>query len=445
MRYATIVALGAMVLMPGVCPAGVLVPDQGPVVLELNPALASQPVQEESGWSDFAPSTSSSDTPSLESPSSDTSSSDEATSAKAATTDEAARSTPPAPPQPVPLTDELKTLGPVVRRTISGYFQQPLNTGNNTATDLLQLCMAFGCDAEVRRGAPSGQRLNAFTCLCWNYPCNGREMLRICDDHVAAGVGYGFQQYPGQFLAVLGFSRVPEDYTLRVGDDSRTVMNLVEFEKRNCRSGEDNSFRLIGLARYLESDETWQDDLGETWSIERLVEEELSRPAQAEPAGGTFRLLALSYAVDRRIKREEPIDGQFERAKRHLDEFAQFALDVQNPDGTWHPEFFAFQGNAGSAVDQLRSTGHILRWLAFWLSDEQLRDPRVVRGVTRLTQLLNEQQRTRLSLPAASSREIAARLAAVHALVLYDQRVFVPHDERQMDDNAAKDDVASSK
>jgi len=147
----------------------------------------------------------------------------------------------------------------------------------------------------------------------------------------------------------------------------------------------------------------------------------------------------MSYAVDRRVKRGEPVDGSFARAQKHLDELAQFALDVQNPDGTWHPEFFAFQGNAGDTVDQLRSTGHILRWLVFWLSDEQLRDPRVVRGVTRLAQLLNEQQRTRLSLPVASSREIAARLAAVHALVLYDQRVFVPHDEQKTEGNASSE------
>ncbi|NLE38588.1 MAG: hypothetical protein GX621_11235 [Pirellulaceae bacterium] len=429
MRYATIVALGAMMLMPSFGMAGVLVPEQGPVLLELNPALAFQPIKEESGWSDFTPSESSSD---------------RTAASEATTIDDAVRPTPPAAKPPIPLNDELKALAPVVRKTIVGHFQQPLNTGSNTATDLMQLCMTFGCDAEARRGAPSGQRVNAFTCLCWNYPCNGREMLRICDEHVAAAVGYGFQQYPGQFLAVLGFSRVPEDYPLRVGDDARTVADLVEFEKRSCRSGEDNSFRLIGLARYLQSDETWQNDLGETWSIERLVEEELARPTQAEPAGGTFRLLALSYATDRRMKREESIDGQFERAKKHLDEFAQFALDVQNPDGTWHPEFFAFQGNAGDTVAQLRSTGHILRWLVFWLSDEQLRDPRVVRGVTRLTQLLNEQQRTRLSLPVASSREIAARLAAVHALVLYDQRVFLPHDEANKDEAKPQETKAAA-
>ncbi|HBO42372.1 MAG TPA: hypothetical protein DD670_00215 [Planctomycetaceae bacterium] len=424
MRYATIVALGAMMLMPSIGSAGVLVPEQGPVLLELNPALASQPVEEESGWSDFAPSTATSDPTSASS---------------AATTDNDSPPTRFAAAPPIPLTDELKALDPVVRRTIAGYFQQPLNTGSNTATDLMQLCMTFGCDAEVRRGAPSGQRVNAFTCLCWNYPCNGREMLRICDGHIAAAVGYGFQQYPGQFLAVLGFSRVPEDYPLRVGEDARTVNDLVDVEKRNCRSGEENSFRLLGLARYLQSDEDWQNDLGETWSMDRLVEEELSRPTQAGPAGGTFRLLAMSYAVDRRVKRGEPVDGSFARAQKHLDELAQFALDVQNPDGTWHPEFFAFQGNAGDTVDQLRSTGHILRWLVFWLSDEQLRDPRVVRGVTRLAQLLNEQQRTRLSLPVASSREIAARLAAVHALVLYDQRVFVPHDEQKTEGNASSE------
>ena len=145
-------------------------------------------------------------------------------------------------------------------------------------------------------------------------------------------------------------------------------------------------------------------------------------------------------------KRNEPIDGQFERTRDYLAEFGNYAIDLQNDDGSWHPAFFAFRGQGGSIVDLLRSTGHILRWLAFSLPEDQLQDPRIVRGMTFLIKALDT-RRYRTHFHATSNREITSRLGAVHALVIYNERLFVPYDEaekaRQQEEKAAKDAVAA--
>jgi hypothetical protein len=462
MRFPIVAVLGILALLLTGGPVLAQQADQGPIVLELNPALGNQPFADEPQTGTTEETNSAVDETTLSEKATDQSQTsgakasdptdktakasqsdkkDEA-SKEEASQDEAAKLAKPAEPKLPPLSQELKTLRNAIQRTIASYYRQPFNTANNTATDILHVCMAFGCEAEVRRGSSAGQKINAFTCLCYNYPCAGEGLLKACDGDMTAGIGYGMQQYPGQFLAALALSRVPVEYPLRIGDDERNVSDLVEYEKKKCRAGADNSFRLIGLARYVPSGETWKNDLGETWSIPRLVKEELARPATDGPAGGTFRLLGLSYAVDRRLKRGEPVDGEYKRAQKHLADFAKFALDVQNPDGTWHPEFFAFRGNAGTTIDQLNSTGNIMRWLSFSLPAESLKDPRIVRSIERLTNLLAT-SRYRSYVPATSAREIAARLGAVHALVLYDRRLYGPYDEQARREAEAKAKAAA--
>ena len=189
-----------------------------------------------------------------------------------------------------------------------------------------------------------------------------------------------------------------------MGDDVRKVDDLVEYEKLTCRAGIDLSFKLIGLARYLSTDDSWKNDLGEAWSISRLVREELADSGDKDAHGGTDRLLALSYVVDCRVKRGEPLDGQFKRAADHVNQFRDYAFDLQNADGSWHPRFFAYRGQGGTVVDQLYSTGHILRWLVFSLSDDQLQDPRIVRSVALVNRLLGRQP---LPEPQSAGRQRA--------------------------------------
>ncbi len=58
-----------------------------------------------------------------------------------------------------------------VRQLLAALRNQPFNTQQNTCTDILDFCRAFGCETELTDNATSGQKVNGITCLCWNMPC----------------------------------------------------------------------------------------------------------------------------------------------------------------------------------------------------------------------------------------------------------------------------------
>ena len=99
----------------------------------------------------------------------------------------------------------------VLKQQLATQQKQTFNTRQNSATEILSVCLAFGCNSEVSLEGSDGNRINGIACLCWNYPCQGFELLGSYNDHLAARIGYGYQEHPGEFLATLAMSRVPEE------------------------------------------------------------------------------------------------------------------------------------------------------------------------------------------------------------------------------------------
>ncbi len=332
-----------------------------------------------------------------------------------------------APETPAPqLSPAMTSLRGAMRQTLANHLKRAPSTQSNTPTEIQGYCLAFGCNSQAFLAGANGQAINGITCLCYNYPCAGREMLGFSDGRIAPRIGYGYQERPGEFLAMLALSRVKPDYPVRVDKDKRTVADLIEAEKLGCRSGADLSLKLIGLSFYVDEPE-WKNDLGETWSIDRMIKEELAQPVISAPEGGLNRLMGLSYAIERREKSEKPIDGQYQRAQKFTNDFQTFALQLQNSDGSWGPRFLAARGANPDVASQLRSTGRVFEWLAFSLPDDKLQDAQVVRAAENLVNLLNS-RRYQSSTPALTTQEIVSAGHALHGLNLYDHRVFKPFD-----------------
>jgi hypothetical protein len=327
------------------------------------------------------------------------------------------------------LSAELAALRDRVRQVLAMHQKHPFNTQQNSPTEIMSVCLAFGCGSEVSLEGAEGQRINGITCLCWNYPCSGFEMLSVAGGHVAARIGYGYQERPGEFLATLALSGVPADYPVRVGKTVRKVADLAAAEKLSCRTGGEQSLRLIGLSYYADEPE-WKNDAGETWSLERMIKEEIAEPVVTAPEGGLNRLMGLSYAVARRVKHGQPMTGQFERAEKYAADYQTFALQMQSSDGSWGPYFLAARSTSQDPISQLRTTGRVLEWLAMSLSDKRLEDARVVAAVDYVTGLLGG-QRYQWNAPSLSTREIVSMGHALHALSTYDERVFKPADAEE--------------
>jgi len=354
-----------------------------------------------------------------------------------------------------PATPPVRRLPPVlvglrdrVRQTLAAARRYPLDATQRTPSQLIDICLPFGCRTEVARRDIRGGKINGITCLCWNYPCAGYTLLTLAEGRIAARVGYGFQQHRGQLLAMLAFARVKPDYPVRVGEQVRSVADLVEYEKRACRAGTELSWTLVGLARYA-ADQTWQNDLGETWSVERIVREELAQDVLHATDGGTHRLLGLSYAVRWQAEHDRPVEGEFERAAEFLRRFEQHALAVQNADGSWGPMFLAARSAGRDPRQQLYATGHVLRWLAWWLPDEPeaavaLRSGSQTKAgageaavaaawsgeASGSTDSAGNAAPVQSNRPSASlsPRDTHSLMCALHALAIYDQRVFQPAD-----------------
>jgi len=120
----------------------------------------------------------------------------------------------------------------------------------------------------------------------------------------------------------------------------------------------------------------------------------------------------------------------WERAQKHIDESHDYALGLQNADGSWHPGFFAYRGTSSDSAGSLYATGAILVWLVDSLPKERLEDERLVRGLGYLHKQLASVSGRR-SATSSSALAAVGQLKAARALSLYDTRYFIPRTPKE--------------
>jgi hypothetical protein len=311
------------------------------------------------------------------------------------------------------LTPELIELRDRVRQCLAHYYFRPENVATRSPWGSMHWMIAYGVDSQLIVGP---KRVNAVGYLNYNGVCNGQRLFYTANGKLQAQVGVGVQGHAGQYLAMLAQSRVKTDYPMLVDGQKFTVADLVEHEKLTCRTASELTFKLIALSHYLKSDEMWTASDGQQWDIPRLIKEELAQPINGAACGGAHRMTGFSYAVRKREQRGEPIDGQWLRAKKFVDDFHEYTFKLQNPDASFSTEWFVTRADYGDSGRRLQTTGHITEWLAFSLNKEQLVEPRMVRSVSYLTNLLLENRNEKWSIGPLGH--------GLHALAIYDERVF---------------------
>ena len=286
---------------------------------------------------------------------------------------------------------------------------------------VLAYCYPYGGRAMAT--ATGNRPVYAVGALCWNIPCQDKTLFRVNGDRVIARVGCEYQPYPGSFLAMLALSEISPDYEIKDGNESRTLAHLIATEKHNCTRGQNLGLVLAGLASYVSPDEQWANAFGETWSLERLVAEEVARRADQSNADVTNQLLGLAAAVRTYRAADRPLAGSLADAVEQLETYQQFALSIQNSNGTWHPLFFVSKGADTDADAVLYASAHILRMLAYSLPQDQLNDPRIQRGVAAVAAII-AQKGVNTPLSQMSCRQLEGITVGLHALRIYDERVY---------------------
>ncbi|MFO0941655.1 MAG: hypothetical protein U0930_12930 [Pirellulales bacterium] len=291
---------------------------------------------------------------------------------------------------------------------------------------LMHTILPYGVETEIIAGK---QKVNAIGWLCHNGISAKQRMFQPTQTGFRTNVGPGVQGHEGQFLAILAQSHVHRDYPLQIGNKKYTINDLIKYEMATCREKTELTFKLIGFAHYLEPNQTWKDNRGRPWSIEKLVAEELAQPINGEACGGTHRLMGLTCAVVSRQEAGLPLTGHFERAEKFLNSFIEYTFTLQNPDGSFSTEWFERRGDEQNVDRKVQTTGHIVEWLIYTLPDDHLRSPEVEKAVDFLLNTVGKNP--------SKDWAIGPRGHSLRALDLYQKRVYKGQ-EISTDTNLAK-------
>lgn len=338
-------------------------------------------------------------------------------------------------------TPEMLSLRKAIRATFNLY-KQPLSTQVMPPTAVMHACVAFGSETELVINTRTRQRVNAVGALCWNYPCAGKRLLVATEHNVMPRIGHGYQTKRGELLSTFAMSAISTKNEIRIGESSGTVGDLVRWEQASVQSGVDLSLTLFGLSTYLDADTTWTNAAGETWSLDRIAGEELSRKVSVTEADSIDRLMGLTRYVVWARKHDVPRTGRHLQVERYIARFHEHALKLQGRDGSWGPLYLGYSGSTDPAAlarqlvvparqESLYSTGSILLWLTMSLTPEQLQSPEIVRAVIHVNNGLASDRR-REKLTTLSPHELAMSMRSLRAIAEYDRRVFVAAEKQPL-------------
>ena len=316
------------------------------------------------------------------------------------------------------LTPEMIVRRDKIEHCLASYYPAHVNADILRPWSIMHGLIAFGQDTLILTG---DKRIDAVDYLCANGRGNDRRILHVKNGKLQARKGDGYQGHHGQLLSMFAQSNVPIDHPIEVDGQSFTVADLVELEKKSCRSRTELTFQLIGLAHYLDSDDRWKNSQGQNWNIPRMISEEIVQPINGAACGGTHRLMGLSYAVEKRKESGKPLTGQWQRADNFIEQYQKYAMKLQNRDGSFSTDWFVGLSDSGKNADKIRTTGHILEWLAFSMTPEQLQDPQIDDAVDFLAEVMVDVPKNKIGV---GPRDVGPKGHALRALRLYETTVF---------------------
>ena len=334
------------------------------------------------------------------------------------------------------LTAEMIVRRDKIEHCLASYYPAHVNADILRPWSIMHGLIAFGQDTLILTG---DKRIDAVDYLCANGRGNDRRILHVKNGKLQARKGDGYQGHHGQLLSMFAQSNVPIDHPIEVDGKSFTVADLVELEKKSCRTRTELTFQLIGLAHYLDPDDRWKNSQGQNWNIPRMISEEIVQPINGAACGGTHRLMGLSYAVQKRKESGKPLSGQWQRANNYIEQYHKHALKLQNKDGSFSTDWFVGLSDSGKNADKLKTTGHILEWLVFSMTPEQLQDPQIDDAVDFLAEVMVDAPKNKIGV---GPRDVGPKGHALRALRLYETTVFgesSDHHKFASDENIIRD------
>ena len=176
--------------------------------------------------------------------------------------------------RPAPLSGEQLRLRAEINQLLRYYMQHPETIARRSPWAVMHAILPYGVEAELSAG---NRRVNAIGWMSYNGLCKTQRIFQPTKSGFRTNLGPGVQGHEGQYLAILAQSKVAPTYPLKVGNRTYSVNDLVRYEMATCREKSELTFKLIGLSYYLDQDQQWRDNQGGSWSLEKLVAEELEQ------------------------------------------------------------------------------------------------------------------------------------------------------------------------
>jgi len=228
-------------------------------------------------------------------------------------------------------------------------------------------------------------------------------------------VPYAFEGHPNQFLAILSMSELPRNFAFRAGNGATiTVDDMLRNAQADCNDREEVTWTLWAFARYVHPSATWNNRSGEPWSMERLVQTEVGKRVQEGACGGCHGLFALALARNACLQSGIQLRGAYFEADMKVKRYIAETRAYQNADGSFSSNHYNGPGYAPDFNKRIAASGHILEWLMIGISNEEMEQEWVKRGVASIARDLVENK----SAPA----DCGPLYHALHSLVLYRQR-----------------------
>ncbi|MCA8989110.1 MAG: hypothetical protein KDA78_15800, partial [Planctomycetaceae bacterium] len=251
---------------------------------------------------------------------------------------------------------------------------------------------------------------------------------------------YHFEGHPNQSLALMVMSNLPREHTFETSDGPITVNDIINNAKVTLDPREELTWTLWFLTHYLDSDEVWMTSQGQTWSIEKLVEDQIQTKVTGAACGGTHNLYALSVSRNNHIRRGGQMRGVWIQADQKIKRYLTAARSLQRPDGSFPTSYFRGYGSPKTFSEKIASSGHMMEWIVVAADQKQLNDPWIEKGIRYLCDCLIRYR----DEPA----ECGPLYHAVSAVMLYRERlngVAWPSPDDQVTPQQIKRSIANAR
>lgn len=236
------------------------------------------------------------------------------------------------------------------------------------------------------------------------------------------------QGHQDQFVAEMAQWGVPLGLKFKVNGQDFTFADFVRYSKYRASASrkQELSWAILIVSEYEGTKLAWDNQFGETVTLEDMVKYELGSPMDPDEAiklgqlplscGGTHRLYGLSWALNIHLQNGGQLIGTWKKIDDKLNSYKKSIRNMQNKDGSFSTNWLVRKGDITDPGLRMTTTGHTFEWLALALNDAEIREPWMEQAASYLTQLVIELQREPV--------EGGALYHAVHGLLIYYARVY---------------------